>query len=79
MSPVLTCRWIPNTLDRVRISIQGMAGEATVGQVARVLGRDALEGLYLRGSFVLDADEDTLWGAAQQLLMLDVAVPSAAD
>ncbi|AFZ66171.1 hypothetical protein [Deinococcus peraridilitoris] len=78
MTNVLTCRWTLGTLDRVRITTPWVAGEVHVAHIVRLLGRNALEGLYLRGSYVLDADEDLLWDVTQALFSLE-SVASAAD
>lgn len=79
MSVTLTCRWVPNTLDRVVVRSAFGAAEVGIAQVGRVLGRDALESLYLRGSFVLDAEDERSWAALDAFALAAFAVASAAD
>lgn len=53
MTDTLTCHWVPNTFDRVQVTTLHGSTEAHIGLVRRVLGREALEALYLRGSYTL--------------------------
>ncbi|PYE50416.1 hypothetical protein [Deinococcus yavapaiensis] len=48
---LVTCRWVPGTLDRVRVSSRGQAEVLDIGEVERRFGRAALEALYLKGHF----------------------------
>lgn len=79
MSVTLTCRWVPNTFDRVLVRSAVAAAEVSIAQVRRVLGRDALESLYLRGSFVLDAEDERSWAALETFALAPLALASAAD
>lgn len=49
-------RWIPGTLDRVHLQTPHGSQELSVAHVRRLLGREALEGLYLRGSYTVTDD-----------------------
>ena len=48
---LVTCRWVPGTLDRVRVSSPDRAEVLDIGAVERRFGRAALEALYLKGHF----------------------------
>lgn len=48
----LIFRWVPGTLDRVRVEGASAAYEATADAVIRALGRVAVQNLYLTGRHV---------------------------
>lgn len=58
----LLCRWVPGTLDRVKLQwsdVDRDTIEMTVGSAARVLGRRTLDELYLKGSVRLTVCDET--------------------
>ena len=57
----LLCRWVPGTLDRVRLQLLDMERdtiEMTVDAAARLLGRRNLDEMYLKGSVRLTVCDD---------------------
>lgn len=59
----LLCRWVPGTLDRVKLQwsdVDRDAIETTVGNAARVLGQRNLDELYLKGSVRLTVCDETV-------------------
>ena len=76
---MMTCRWIPNTLDRVRVHADNQHVELNISDISQVLGREALEGLYLRGTFTLDPEDDRYWTAVTKLFERPLFVGLAAD
>ena len=57
----LTCRFVPGTMDRVFVVSRLGRGTVSLREVENVLGRGAVESLYLRGRFALVSDEDSVW------------------
>lgn len=57
----LTCRFVPGTMDRVFVVSRLGRGTVSLATVENVLGRPALESLYLRGRYALVNDEDSIW------------------
>lgn len=60
-SMTLTLRWMPGTTDRVLARSPLGRGEIRVHDVRRVLGRTAIEDLYLRGVHTVVRPEASLW------------------
>ncbi len=55
MSPVLhdsICRWVPGTLNRIRVSTGSHEEIVDLQHIVRLFGRQALDRLYLRGTYV---------------------------
>ncbi|MFC4639227.1 hypothetical protein [Deinococcus hohokamensis] len=48
----LTCRWVPGTLDRVRITTPHHEEIWSIQDIARRFGRDAVNALYLHGKYI---------------------------
>lgn len=59
----LSCSWVPGTFDIVRLKIAGRTIEMTSSRLSRLLGKQALHDLYLKGSAKLKID-------AQQVALL---------
>ncbi len=57
---VVTCRWVPGTLDQVRVSSGRREEILDIQQIERRFGRAALEALYLKGNYTNDASTDLL-------------------
>ena len=76
---LLTLRWIPGTFDRVSVLLDDAHQEMSIEQVKRLYGRDALDSLYLRGVYTIDARRDAHVRSLAPSLVPDVAVASAAD
>ncbi len=57
----ITLRWVPGTSDRVLVRSPLGRGEARLRDVRRVLGRSAVDDLYLRGAHTLAGSEPSLW------------------
>lgn len=49
----VTCRWVPGTLDRVRVRFQHHEVILELRHVARHFGREALDSLYLTGRYTV--------------------------
>lgn len=60
---LLVCRWVPGTLDRIRVSSRCGHVVTSTREVGRVLGSRALDHLYLRGKHLHDDHEGHAWGA----------------
>lgn len=58
---LLTCRFVPGTTDAVRVHSHLGGGVVPLSVVRSVLGRPALEGLYLRGAYIHEDHEDQIW------------------
>jgi len=50
------CRWVPGTLDRIRLRLEDSELEVGIDQFERVLGGHALHDLYLKGVVRLSLD-----------------------
>ena len=56
MGEKVECRWVPGTLDRVRLLLEDRELEVGIDQFERVLGGHALHDLYLKGVVRLSLD-----------------------
>lgn len=62
-----SCAWVPATLDRVRVSSPYGTFEVDLQLVRQVLGRPALQALYLQGRYNVEKPELTLRAILDQL------------
>lgn len=56
-----SCVWVPGTLDRVKVSVESLQAEWSLGEVFRLLGTRAVHDLYLRGRASGERNEPLAW------------------
>ena len=75
-SDAITCRWVPGTLDLVRIEHPYGIDAVPLHDVRLVLGRACVQDLYLIGRHVVTFDETTSRDVLRRLGCLVPASPT---
>ncbi len=55
------CRWIPGTMDQVRVTSGDLTAQFSLGEVVIVLGSKAVNDLYLKGRADVSLTQPLAW------------------